>query len=300
MENERLSLASLTNEQVLERVKALAAGERVATAALIASLAELDARGLYLGEGFPSLFAYCTQALHLSEGGAYNRTQVARAARKWPVIIQMVADGSVTLTAVRLLGGRLTDANHRQLLDAITHKTKREVEEIVAALDPKPPVPSLIRRLPTTTPEVLTPAAARTLLSVPDPPIGATAAEPTPTSGRPPLSRPPVVAPLAPDRYKVQFTVSRQTHDKLRRVQDLLRHQVPGGDPAMIFDRARTLLLQDLERKRLAHADKPRPAHAATRFRLRSRGCQTRGLGAGCRAVRFPRDWTKMHGAQLP
>jgi hypothetical protein len=47
-----------------------------------------------------------------------------------------------------------------------------------------------------------------------------------------------VVAPLAPERYKVQFTVSRDTYDKLRRVQDLLRHQVPDGDPAAIFDRA--------------------------------------------------------------
>lgn len=63
----------------------------------------------------------------------------------------------------------------------------------------------------------------------------------------PPPSRPAVIAPLAPERYKVQVTISRETHDKLRRVQDLLRHQVPDGDPAVVFDRALTLLLQDLE-----------------------------------------------------
>jgi len=44
--------------------------------------------------------------------------------------------------------------------------------------------------------------------------------------------------PLAPERYKVQFTVGRQTHDKLRRAQDLLRHSIPDGDPAAIFERA--------------------------------------------------------------
>jgi hypothetical protein len=36
------------------------------------------------------------------------------------------------------------------------------------------------------------------------------------------------------DDRKVQFTVSRDTYDKLRRMQDLLRHQVPDGDPAAI------------------------------------------------------------------
>ena len=45
----------------------LAAEERKATAQLIAALAELDARRLYLGEGCSSLFTYCTTVLHLSE-----------------------------------------------------------------------------------------------------------------------------------------------------------------------------------------------------------------------------------------
>ena len=237
--------AHLTNEQLLLEVKTLASRERGAAAALIASLAELDARELHLVEGYPSLFAYCTQALHLSEGGAYNRIQAARAARKWPIVLEMIADGSVTLTAVRLLGRWLTDANHRQLLDAVTHKTKREVEELVAALNPKPPAPSLILALPAPKPDGSTLAVASTLFSIPTQTVDGAApdAAPTPTPFSPP--RRSVVIPLAPEQYKVQFTVSRDTHDKLRRVQDLLRHQVPDGDPAIIFDRAVTLLLHD-------------------------------------------------------
>jgi hypothetical protein len=73
-----------------------------------------------------------------------------------------------------------------------------------------------------------------------------------------PAPRPAIIAPLAPERYKVQFTVTRETHDKLRRVQDLLRHSVPNGDPAVIFDRALTLLLGELEKKKLARTDRPR------------------------------------------
>lgn len=59
------SLTSLTDDQLLARVKTLTEHERQSTAALIAALTEIDARRLYLGEGYRSLFAYCTQALHL-------------------------------------------------------------------------------------------------------------------------------------------------------------------------------------------------------------------------------------------
>src|SRR6185295_4967695 len=73
-------------------------------------------------------------------------------------------------------------------------------------------------------------------------------------------TRPPVVSPLAPERYKVQFTVSKAVYDKLRRVQNLMRHSIPNGDPAAIFDRALTMLLSDLEKKKLAAVRKPRNA----------------------------------------
>ena len=75
-----------------------------------------------------------------------------------------------------------------------------------------------------------------------------------------PSPRPALLTLLAPERYKVQFTVSRETHEKLRRVQDLLRHSIPNGDPAAIFDRALTVLLADLERAKLAAVERPRAA----------------------------------------
>jgi 5-methylcytosine-specific restriction endonuclease McrA len=43
-------------------------------------------------------------------------------------------------------------------------------------------------------------------------------------------------------------------------VQDLLRHTVPNGDPAVIFEKALTLLLAELERTRLAAASRPQPS----------------------------------------
>jgi hypothetical protein len=66
-------------------------------------LKEVVVRRLYLGEGYSSLFTYCTQALHLAEGAAYNRIEAARAARSYPVILDLLEQSAVTLTAVRLL-----------------------------------------------------------------------------------------------------------------------------------------------------------------------------------------------------
>jgi hypothetical protein len=70
------------------------------------------------------------------------------------------------------------------------------------------------------------------------------------------------VTPLAPERYR-QFTVGEATHEKLRRVQDLLRREIPDGDPGAIFDRALTLLLEDVARKKVALTSQPRNGRAA-------------------------------------
>jgi hypothetical protein len=99
-------------------VRRLVGKELEATARLIAALAELDARRLYLAEWCSSLFTYCTQILHLSEHAAYGRIEAARAARKWPVIIELLAEGSLHLTAVSLLARHLTTDNHQNLLGA--------------------------------------------------------------------------------------------------------------------------------------------------------------------------------------
>ena len=44
---------------------------------------------------------YCTEILRFSEAVAYNLIKAARAARKFPVILDLLPDGSVNLTTVR-------------------------------------------------------------------------------------------------------------------------------------------------------------------------------------------------------
>jgi hypothetical protein len=259
----------LTNAALLQEVARLASQERHATARLVAALAEMDARRLYLGEGCSSLFTYCTQVLHLSEHAAYGRIEAARAGRRFPVILEMLASGDLTLTAVGLLARHLTPENHADVLRRARHKSKREVEEIVASLRPLPDVKPSVRRQPS----VKTSAPQWAALSSSDSCDAAmrTAAPVTSASsiefGCPdrmaqPSPPRPLIRPIAPERYVVRLTISRDTSDKLRRAQDLLRHVVPDGDPAVIFDRALTALLQDLENRRLAAATRPRECSA--------------------------------------
>src|SRR5688500_17903104 len=120
-------LAELSDREVIARVHDAVRDERAATARLIALLMELDTRRLYLGEGCSSLFTYCTQVLHLSEHAAYHRIEGARAARQFPIILALVADGSITLTTVALLRPHLTPENHKELLAVSRHRTKRLV-----------------------------------------------------------------------------------------------------------------------------------------------------------------------------
>jgi hypothetical protein len=248
------AFSELSDQAVLAEVTIAAAQERQATARLIGLLAQLDVRRLYLAEGCSSLFTYCTQVLHLSEHAAYGRIEAARAACKFPVVMNLLTDGSLTLTAVTLLSPLLTSVNHREVLEEARHKTRREVEQIVAQRRPQPEIAATVRKLPEPKPhhEPSMPAGTQAARHV-DSTLALAAA---------PL-RPATVTPLAPERYRAQFTVSRETHDKLRRVQDLLRHSIPNGDPAAIFDRALTMLLSDLERAKLAAAASPRSARQA-------------------------------------
>ena len=88
MDGGALDLRGLSDAALLARVQTCAREERRATAALIAALAEVDARRLYLGQGCASLFTYCTQVLHLSEHAAYGRIEAARASRAFPLVLQ--------------------------------------------------------------------------------------------------------------------------------------------------------------------------------------------------------------------
>jgi hypothetical protein len=254
------SPTQLTDSELIAEVARLASGERRTVGTLIAHLGELDVRGLHLGAGYSSLFMYCTQALRLSEGAAYTRIEVARLACRFPAMLELLEQGALHLATVRLLAPLLTEESHQELLATASYKSRRQVEELVRQRNPRPDVPSSVRKLPSAVrPSALAPGygpEALPLAALPDCP------EPGPQCPAPAAPFPmrhQVVTPLAPDRYQIRFTASAGTCEKLKRAQDLLRHAVPSGDAGEVFDRALTALLDVLERRKFAATDHPRP-----------------------------------------
>ncbi|MEE8556515.1 MAG: hypothetical protein V3T14_01365 [Myxococcota bacterium] len=243
MSSSQLSFpTSLGDDALLSAVEILVRRENHNTAELLAHLAEIDRRKLFLREACPSMFGYCTKTLGFSESAAYYRITAARIARKYPLVLEHIRDGSLHLSGVSLLAPHLTSENHVELLRAARRCTKREIEERLAARRPRPAAPSIVRRLPSTKP-----APAR----------------PQETPMRPATR----TEPLGHERFKIQFTASRGTHELLQETQALIRHAVPSGDLDRIFNRALALLRDDLKRKRFARTERPRASSPGTTSR---------------------------------
>jgi len=250
------SLCRLSDDELVARVESLVGRERESTAELVAHLAELDTRDVHLRAGYASLFVYCRDALALSEHESYNRIEVARASRRFPVILEMLAEGAVNLTTVRLLAAHLTPENHRRVLESARGKRKLQVEEIAARLSPQPDVPAFVRKLPAPRPAPWPTA---------EPPNQQASSDSTvPITALPSRAHPATVAPLAPFRYRLQVTIGGDTLEKLRLAKDMLRHAIPSGDDAAILDRALTALVADLTRKKFAATEAPRPSAGPT------------------------------------
>src|SRR5207247_7878427 len=120
------------------------AQERIKMAAVLALLAEVDARRLYLPAGFPSMYAYCVGELHLSEDAAYKRIQAARAARQFPALFTALAEGRLHLAGICLLAPHLTRENADDWVAAATHRRKSEIEQRLARRFPRPDLPTLV------------------------------------------------------------------------------------------------------------------------------------------------------------
>ena len=258
------SLSHLSDQTLLHGLASLVARDRSTTADLLAHIAEVDARKLYAPAGYPSMYAYCVEVLHLSEEAAYKRIHAARASRLYPAIFQAVADGRLHLSAIVLLAPHLGPGNADALLEAATHKTKSQIQQLIADRFPRADVPAFVR--PIAQPALVSPSSEHAPGRVESsPPRAGTpvSQEPTPTiSNAPdPVQRSESrarVEPLAPQRYAVQFTMDQDLHELLQKACDLLGPEVKREDIAHVFKRAMQLLVSHLEKKKSGVTDRPR------------------------------------------
>jgi 5-methylcytosine-specific restriction endonuclease McrA len=291
---EWVDVGRVADGDLIDRLRRLVRADHALSARLLVHLGEVDARGLYREYAYASMFAYCVDELHMSEAQAYLRIQAARLGRQFPLIVELFAKGLLHLSAIKLLGPHLTPDNYVQVLERASGKGKREIELLVAELAPKPDVPSRMRKLPEASPVRATQAAALAApthhaahaLSSFEAPV---ATRPGDVSHAPLAMEMPSVAapvsasratfalevprarasstPLRPGRFKLELTAGQALHDKLEQLKNLLRHQVPDGDLAIIVERAVDLLLDKTVKQRFAQTRAPRKPRAIKRSR---------------------------------
>ncbi len=268
------SLTHLADGTLLRDLVALIEQDRATTAALLAHLAEVDERQLYRAEAYESMFLYCVHELHMSEETTFRRIRVARTARQFPAIFSLLAEGQLNLTAVLLLTPHLSPKTADEPLAVAAHKTKPEIELLLAERFPRPDVPTLVQPIAAPnasdalTVRPVVPSSESNLLA----PMEPLAPEPVvPSSGsNPPVGVGPLperarLAPLSPGRYALQLTVDQETHDQLRYAQALLGHAVPSGDLAQVIERALDLLVQKLEQRKFGKSARSGPRSSAAR-----------------------------------
>jgi len=254
------SLSHLSDADLLRQLSELVARDRRTTAQLLAHIAEVDARRLYAPTESPSMFAYCVEELHMSEDAAYRRIHVARAARRFPVLFGELESGRLHLSAVSLLAPHLTQENLEDLIAGARHKGKQEIEAwlVVRGLGTRAPAQACT--IKPVIPRVVEPAPVHVdpdMFFRPAPALeqseGGTDEEPsmrraeaTVSTTEHVLGQVDELAPREPELYRMQVTIPKSTHDKLREAQALLSHAVPPGDVAQVLDRALDLLIRRL------------------------------------------------------
>jgi hypothetical protein len=292
--------ARLSDAELVATVERLARSEREASAALVAHLAEMLARRLHERLGYSSLYVYCVEVLRLSPDEAYDRMKAAKVARRFPSVLQMLADRELSLTTIRRLALHLTRQNHAELLGEASGRSGREVQLMLARRFPQPDVAPTIQRLP---PPALPPLGPMPVAAVVhetrlvDPGGAPSLAEPervvtTLAAVTQVESRPQVLRPLSPERFHIAFTGDAAVVELVELARDLLRHAVPSGDLEQIMARALTVLVEDLLRRKFAVTETPRarsakgeetryiPAHVKRAVYLRDRGrCTFAGMG---------------------
>ena len=227
-------LEGLTTEELDHSVEKLVRAEKRNVALVIAHIAEMSRRKGHLERGYKNLFDYCVRRLGLNEGSVARRLQVANVSRRFPQILIALVENRISLTVAGLLAPHLHEENVERLLSDCAGMTKREAEEYLVALRPKPVYAPSIRKAPslTASPQPSLPQAATPRLV--------------------PRVSPSILEPARPEVFNFRFAADREFKEKFERLAEVLGVENPLQQMAEIMDRAIDIALdkKDLKRKR--------------------------------------------------
>lgn len=200
-------LKDISDQALCARLERLVRHERKVMASVIEYVAEMERRKLYLTLGYGSLFDYLTKKLLYSESSAYRRMQAARALLQTPEIRPRLEEGSLKLSQVCLV-----------------QKTLRQEEKTSGERI------SLQRRK-----EIFTEVAGKTGRET-EKILDAHVNAPVEITARERLRR--------DESVELNLRVSKELHEKLRKVKELYAHIEPGADWLRVLDRMATDVLK--------------------------------------------------------
>ena len=181
-------MESTSARDIDRRLADLVRRERHLVLQFVVELAGFAKRELYRELGYTSLFYYCVRQLGLSKSSAFRRSEVARLIARFPVIIEQLAGGRLSIRVLVELREVLTEENHAEVLARAADKSQEEAQLLAVEYQPKPVPRDVVRVLP------LPPAPlAFAVVSA------ETKALPSP---------PEVVKPLTPELRRLNVTVS--------------------------------------------------------------------------------------------
>ena len=206
-------------------------------AKLIAHIAEMSARKVALELGYKNLFDYCVRRLNLSEGAVPARIHVANVSRRFPQLLVALAENRISLTIASLLAAHVSEDNVDKLISDCAGMTRKETEEYLVALRPKPVFEPSIRKrpqpaAPPSRPDKPTPKA-------PAPPVDAT-----------PKKSAPILQPARPDEFNFRFAADRTFKDKFERLAEVLGVENAQKHMAEILEKALDVALDKKDPKK--------------------------------------------------
>jgi hypothetical protein len=275
--NHAHSLESIPDEELLAGVQRLTARSNVALADLLAYLGEVELRGIHRTRACASLYTYCIYELRLSEDAAYRRSKAARFVREYPELRNAVAKGEIHLTGVLMIGPQLGGERHAEILQRARFRSKRELLRLVAELDPKPEVPTLVEPIGPERAGVASHRAQVEALAGPvrelpagrrpedwmeDAAVDSSEVPPEPLDLHVATNneQPDTAGPERPLRYRVQFTASQEFVDLLTEACDLIGHETPRLGVPDIQLLAMRALVKQLRAQKCAATARPRSA----------------------------------------
>ena len=140
-------MKALSPEHLRIHEEAFAAARSLerAEAQLIEKLIAVETELVFLKLGFASLFAYCREALKLSDAVSYNAITVARKARQVPELQAEIKSGAIGISTAKKIASVLTRDNQAQWLEKAKLLPARRLEKEVASVTPRAATPEVAR-----------------------------------------------------------------------------------------------------------------------------------------------------------